>query len=250
MSYRVEYAPSARASCKSNVCGKQKIARGSLRFGTFANFGQFQSFQWRHWGCVTTRVISNLNQKYQSATEIDGYEDLDQCDQQRISLALEEGDLAPGDKSIKPEPEPEHESDLERDEDDMKVQESLGDIPPSDDMASSGAHSEIENSVMSARKLAEQEARIILAKLGDLHATRQLLRVDLKLCDQMDVWLGPSIGVHKIRNAIKAAIAAIRSEFSTRLAEAEPFVTRRKDIGPFKEAFIWQHRHIKYKFKP
>lgn len=119
---------------------------------------------------------------------------------------------------------------------------------PTDSMTSSVPQLDLEGAATSARKLGEQEARMILAKLGDFHATRELLRVDLKLCDQVEIWLGPSQGINKIREAIQAVIVAIEAEFLTCSREAEPF-TKGKDIGPFKEAFVAKLCLIQYRFR-
>jgi len=49
MPYRIEYAKTARASCKASTCGRAKIEKGALRFGVWVDTGAFQSWQWRHW---------------------------------------------------------------------------------------------------------------------------------------------------------------------------------------------------------
>lgn len=110
------------------------------------------------------------------------------------------------------------------------------------------SHSDLENVATSARKSGEQDARMILAKLGDFHATRELLRRDLKLCDRVETWLGSSSHIDKIREAIKAVIVAIEAGFWTCCRETESF-TKGKDIGPSKEAFLEKLGSIKYRFR-
>lgn len=118
----------------------------------------------------------------------------------------------------------------------------------SDDMLPPSSQLDNENGAASARKLAEQEARMSLARLDDLYATRELVRADLHLCDEVETWLGSSIGVSRIREALKEVINAIESDFYARAREAVPIV-RRKDIGPFKEYFASHLAFVKYKFR-
>lgn len=47
--------------------------------------------RWRHWYCVTSQVLGNLNKEFTSADQIDGFEELREEDQDRITKALEEG---------------------------------------------------------------------------------------------------------------------------------------------------------------
>jgi len=49
---------------------------------------------WRHWGCVTGRIITNIKAKYSEASDIDGFEDLRPEDQNRVTKALEDGEVA------------------------------------------------------------------------------------------------------------------------------------------------------------
>jgi hypothetical protein len=48
-------------------------------------------FQWRHWGCTTTKQFENMKASFDEAEELDGYEDLQPEDQERVKKAFEEG---------------------------------------------------------------------------------------------------------------------------------------------------------------
>ncbi|KAH8917644.1 zf-PARP-domain-containing protein [Atractiella rhizophila] len=107
MSYRVEYASSARAGCKSGKthgCMGQKIEKGSLRFGTYVtmNIGGGDgkgSFQWRHWGCVSDKVLANMKTKLLDGESddkpvddlLDGFDELKDEDKEKIRKAWEVG---------------------------------------------------------------------------------------------------------------------------------------------------------------
>jgi len=43
---------------------------------------------------VTSKIISNIKEKYGEASEIDGFEDLQPEDQERVTKAVEEGEVA------------------------------------------------------------------------------------------------------------------------------------------------------------
>ncbi|CAD6502041.1 BgTH12-02284 [Blumeria graminis f. sp. triticale] len=65
MSYRVEVASSGRAGCQSTDCKKAgtKIAKDELRMGTWVDIpDRGGSWRWRHWGCVTGKVLLNIRE--------------------------------------------------------------------------------------------------------------------------------------------------------------------------------------------
>ncbi|PWN49636.1 zf-PARP-domain-containing protein [Violaceomyces palustris] len=100
MPYRIEYAPSNRSACKGAIpCKGTKINKGELRLGTLAEIAGNQSFFWRHWGCVTDRVLNNMQDKdgLDTADDLDGFEDLRPEDQERVRRAFEQGHVAPED---------------------------------------------------------------------------------------------------------------------------------------------------------
>ncbi|KAK9319989.1 hypothetical protein V1517DRAFT_330750 [Lipomyces orientalis] len=97
MSYRIETAKQGRAGCKGPACKSEgvKIGKGELRLGVFVTIGDNQSWQWRHWSCVTPQVIQNIKMKVESLPEgLDGYDEIGPEDQKRVAGALEEGHVA------------------------------------------------------------------------------------------------------------------------------------------------------------
>ncbi|KAK9387266.1 hypothetical protein V1515DRAFT_602368 [Lipomyces mesembrius] len=97
MSYRIENAKQGRAGCKGPACKSEgvKIGKGELRLGVFVTIGDNQSWQWRHWSCVTPQVIQNIKTKVESVPEgLDGYDEISAEDQKRVASALEDGHVA------------------------------------------------------------------------------------------------------------------------------------------------------------
>ncbi|KAF6757670.1 hypothetical protein DFP72DRAFT_808558, partial [Ephemerocybe angulata] len=99
MPYRIEYSSSARAGCKGELkmSGRNKIAKGALRLGTVVEIQGKQSFQWRHWGCTTPKILSNIKEAHPEPTDLDGYEDLTDEDKAKIVKAWQEGHVDPAD---------------------------------------------------------------------------------------------------------------------------------------------------------
>ena len=54
----------------------------------------FVSSVWRHWGCVTPKIIENVKKKFEDASELDGFEDLREPDRARVVKAWQEGHVA------------------------------------------------------------------------------------------------------------------------------------------------------------
>ncbi|KAJ7698678.1 hypothetical protein B0H17DRAFT_836294, partial [Mycena rosella] len=93
--YRLEYAASNRAKCKGGKpCQGTTITKGELRFGSVVDYQGNTSFAWRHWGCVTKKVISNAKNLHDEAAELDGFDDLEDADKARVTKAWEEGHVA------------------------------------------------------------------------------------------------------------------------------------------------------------
>ncbi|KAH9849562.1 hypothetical protein C2E23DRAFT_352102 [Lenzites betulinus] len=93
--YRLEYASSGRSKCNGpKPCKGTPIGKGELRFGSLVDFRGNTNFSWRHWGCVTTKIISNMKNSFDEADELDGFDDLNDEDQDRIKKAWEEGHVA------------------------------------------------------------------------------------------------------------------------------------------------------------
>ncbi|KAI9464225.1 hypothetical protein HD554DRAFT_1991603, partial [Boletus coccyginus] len=94
--YRLEYASSARSKCKGvymTFLGTP-IPKGALRMGSVVDIKGNTNFAWRHWGCTTPRIITNMKAKFASPEDLDGFEDLNEEDQERVRRAWEEGRVA------------------------------------------------------------------------------------------------------------------------------------------------------------
>jgi hypothetical protein len=55
---------------------------------------------WRHWGCVTPKILANVKKSFPSPSELDGFEDLRPEDQDKVTNAYEHGKVA--DEDIPP----------------------------------------------------------------------------------------------------------------------------------------------------
>ncbi|EJT99408.1 zf-PARP-domain-containing protein [Dacryopinax primogenitus] len=96
--YRIEYASSARSKCKGpKPCSGSPIAKGIMRVGTLVDIKGIQSFQWRHFGCVTDRFMGNILKSVGEIEELDGYEDLKLEDQEKVKKAFETRTIEPED---------------------------------------------------------------------------------------------------------------------------------------------------------
>jgi hypothetical protein len=60
-------------------------------------FSAFHISAWRHWGCVTPKILDNVKKSIGEAAEIDGYEELNDEDKARVVTAWEEGHVADAD---------------------------------------------------------------------------------------------------------------------------------------------------------
>ncbi|KIJ65666.1 hypothetical protein HYDPIDRAFT_88670 [Hydnomerulius pinastri MD-312] len=93
--YRLEYASSARAKCKGpKPCSGTTIPKGALRVGSIVDFRGNTSYAWRHWGCTTPKILSNMKAQFSSADDLDGFEDLNDEDKDRVRHAFDEGKVA------------------------------------------------------------------------------------------------------------------------------------------------------------
>ncbi|KAF9788554.1 hypothetical protein BJ322DRAFT_643949 [Thelephora terrestris] len=99
--YRVEYAASARAKCKGpKPCAGTTLAKGDLRFGSLVDFKGRTSFAWRHWGCVTPKIIENVKKSFEDPQELDGFDELNDEDKEKLKVAWDAGHVA--DEDIPP----------------------------------------------------------------------------------------------------------------------------------------------------
>ncbi|ETW75824.1 hypothetical protein HETIRDRAFT_243903, partial [Heterobasidion irregulare TC 32-1] len=93
--YRLEYSANNRAKCKGpKPCAGTTLTKGSLRVGTIVDFRGHTSYAWRHWGCVTPLIFTNMKQQFNEASELDGFDDLKEEDQERVTKAWEAGHVA------------------------------------------------------------------------------------------------------------------------------------------------------------
>lgn len=60
----IELSVSNRAVCQTTECKKAgiKIPKDVLRFGVWVEYEDRGSWKWRHWGCVTGKVIQNIRE--------------------------------------------------------------------------------------------------------------------------------------------------------------------------------------------
>ncbi|PWY66560.1 zf-PARP-domain-containing protein [Aspergillus eucalypticola CBS 122712] len=96
--YRLEQASTGRAGCKNKECKDQgiKILKGELRHGSWVDTERFQSYFWRHWGCVTPKIIANMVETVGEEGErdwsaLDGYDELPEDLQEKVRTAIEQG---------------------------------------------------------------------------------------------------------------------------------------------------------------
>ena len=53
-----------------------------------------RSSSWKHWGCVSKKVLANVKENFSSASELDVYEDMTEEDKEKIDTAYEVGHVA------------------------------------------------------------------------------------------------------------------------------------------------------------
>ncbi|KAK2738388.1 hypothetical protein FQN57_007065 [Myotisia sp. PD_48] len=102
--YRVEEASTGRATCKNKECQveKEHIPKGELRLGSWVETEQFQSWAWKHWGCVTPKQVATIqelvgeNGDYDMSL-LDGFDELSTENQEKIREATMQGHVADSD---------------------------------------------------------------------------------------------------------------------------------------------------------
>ncbi|KAI0292921.1 hypothetical protein BC826DRAFT_1017548 [Russula brevipes] len=83
--YRLEYAKNNRAKCKGpKPCSGTVLEKGTLKLGSLVDFRGHTSFAWRHWGCTTPLIINNFKKSFSEADELDGFDELQPADQDKI----------------------------------------------------------------------------------------------------------------------------------------------------------------------
>ncbi|KAI0251934.1 hypothetical protein BJV78DRAFT_1207868 [Lactifluus subvellereus] len=93
--YRLEYAKTNRAKCKGpKPCSGTVLEKGVLKLGSVVDFRGNSAFSWRHWGCTTPTIITNMKKSFSSADDLDGFDELQPADQEKIRKAWEDGHVA------------------------------------------------------------------------------------------------------------------------------------------------------------
>ncbi|CZT50664.1 uncharacterized protein RSE6_11689 [Rhynchosporium secalis] len=120
MSYRVEIALSGRSGCHSTECkdAKIKIDKGELRLGVWVEFPTGGGWVYRHWGCVTGKILENIRKSIEVPGEpgqyqwdmLDGYDsgdknslDKDPKLQEKVRRCITQGFIDPEDWNGDPE---------------------------------------------------------------------------------------------------------------------------------------------------
>jgi len=120
MSYRVETALSKRAGCQATECKKNgvKIDKDDLRLGIWVEYGDRGGWSWRHWGCVTGKVLQGLRDLVADPDEpgeyrwdmLDGFESGDKNSldkkpqlQEKVRRCIMQGFIDPEDYNGDPE---------------------------------------------------------------------------------------------------------------------------------------------------
>lgn len=81
--YAVQYAASNRSTCK--VCA-QKIGQGEVRLGLIVpGEGDYDMTGWYHLRCYTTRLVVSEEEELSEASQIEGFCDLSEEDQQQLT---------------------------------------------------------------------------------------------------------------------------------------------------------------------
>jgi len=70
------------------------LEKGTLKLGSVVDFRGHTSFAWRHWGCTTTIIINNMKKSFPKADKLDGFDELQPEDQDKIRKAWDDGHVA------------------------------------------------------------------------------------------------------------------------------------------------------------
>ncbi|KAJ5293727.1 hypothetical protein N7508_008548 [Penicillium antarcticum] len=100
--YRFELARSGRAGCQTAECKKagDKIPKNEFRVGTWTDNERIQAWMWRHWGCLTPKIISHMQESIQiegtddyNFEQLDGFEELSDELKDKVRGAIEDGHI-------------------------------------------------------------------------------------------------------------------------------------------------------------
>jgi len=109
--YRLEYEPSGRAKCKGWIIygfartlfrhhrqneWRNVLVSCILRYNTRlqTDVQHFFNSVWRHWGCVTPKMITELTEKHHEPDDLDSFDELRPEDQAKIITAYQTGSVA------------------------------------------------------------------------------------------------------------------------------------------------------------
>ncbi|KAJ7497415.1 SNF2 family N-terminal domain-containing protein [Mycena latifolia] len=95
MSHAVGYSKSSRAKCHGPECKGTLLPVGTLRYGqtTTNDFGE--TVEWRHWGCVTPSILTQLAAL--TMDRVAGFSQLSVADQNKIRTAISRRRVDPSD---------------------------------------------------------------------------------------------------------------------------------------------------------
>ncbi|KAJ6587041.1 SNF2 family N-terminal domain-containing protein [Mycena vulgaris] len=104
MSHAVGYSKSSRAKCHAPQCKGTRLPVGTLRYGqtTTNDFGE--TVEWRHWGCVTPSILTQLAAL--TMDRVAGFNQLSVAHQNKIRTAISRRRVDPSDIPRNPVPEP------------------------------------------------------------------------------------------------------------------------------------------------
>lgn len=97
-----ELAKTNRGGCSQTACKKQgvKVAKDTVKFGTWVTAKDAEFWNWKHWGCVSSRQIDSLKEAMTDDDGeldydlLDGYEDLGDDDRAKVRQAITDGYVA------------------------------------------------------------------------------------------------------------------------------------------------------------
>ncbi|KAL0079014.1 hypothetical protein F4703DRAFT_1742099, partial [Phycomyces blakesleeanus] len=98
---------SNRSKCKGpkTLCHREDrtIRVSELRMGVEVESGKYTGTSWKHWTCVTPKVIENMKASLSDPSEIEGWDSLREEDVEKIEKAWEDGEIPEEDRPAKEE---------------------------------------------------------------------------------------------------------------------------------------------------
>ena len=89
-----DVSPNNRAGCKETLCKASgiKILKGELRFASQVTINEHVGWAYKHWGCVTPKILSNAKGAIDGDIDLlDGYDELDTDMQEKVKRAIDQG---------------------------------------------------------------------------------------------------------------------------------------------------------------